>query len=225
MPWPCRFRGTARQAGRQLLAARARAWMNLQVISLTKPDRLCRGTKQGGPYRAAAPQAARVGAGTALTWSPAGRMETWRTGGGGGSPDPGTGWPIRLDSDTAVVLMDWLDREGKIDDFKCAAARPGDRVALQRLHEAICSLHAGRERLGGALANGERASPGCPSGARCHLACMPEALKRRIMLGPADQDLVRAARQPPWHAWRRSHGRRLADRRRPWVRGGRARPT
>ncbi len=98
--------------------------------------------------------------------------------------------PIRVDRDTAVVLMDWLDREARIDDFKWAAARPGDRVALQRLREALrrSGLQAedakqARSRLESTLPLARRPVPDMI------LQRMPEAVKRRIMV-PPDRDLL-----------------------------------
>lgn len=44
---------------------------------------------------------------------------------------------LALDVDVAVVLGRWLDREASVDEFKWAASRPGERVALQRLRRAL----------------------------------------------------------------------------------------
>jgi len=96
-----------------------------------------------------------------------------------------------LDRDTAAVLLDWLDREARIDDFKWAAARPGDRVALRRLHEAIGrsapsvqDAQAARSRL-----EGELPPAGSPVPAVV-LRRMPEHLRQLMTAGPPDSDLV-----------------------------------
>jgi hypothetical protein len=98
---------------------------------------------------------------------------------------------IGLDHDTAAVLLDWLDREARIDDFKWAAARPGDRVALRRLHEAIRQsapsaqdAPAARSRLEGELPPAGSPVPGVV------LRRMPEHLRQLMMAGPPDSDLV-----------------------------------
>src|SRR3954451_1156853 len=99
---------------------------------------------------------------------------------------------INLDSDTAAVLLDWLQREDAVDGFKWAAARPGDRVALKRVlnaardtaSEAVDASEA-RQRLEATLPRDR--SGGIPEAILRHA---PEHIRRRLPFPPPDNDIV-----------------------------------
>jgi len=98
---------------------------------------------------------------------------------------------IRVDDDTAAVLLDWLQREAAIDDYKWVSARPGQRVALKRLLDAArnatkdIDVTEAQERL-------EATLPPPPT----HSALeeipddAPRHVRRRLRLAPPASNLV-----------------------------------
>jgi hypothetical protein len=98
---------------------------------------------------------------------------------------------ISVDGDTAAVLLGWLQREQAIDDFKWAANRPGDRVALARVLSALSesdpgiAADAARARLEATLPPAQ--SRGIPEDVQLHA---PEHIRRRLAFAPPGDDIV-----------------------------------